>query len=69
MSEVKGLFKELDESHKLKVRLRDDKEIRVEGKGTVALSTKGGQIKLLHDVQYVPGLAHNLLSMGQLLLK
>lgn len=30
------------------------------------LTTSDGRIKLLHDVQYVPGLAHNLLSVGQL---
>ncbi|KAI4313205.1 hypothetical protein L6164_026202 [Bauhinia variegata] len=36
MSGVKTLFKELDETQKMKVKLGDDKEIQVEGKGTVA---------------------------------
>ncbi|XP_039127068.1 uncharacterized protein LOC120263267 [Dioscorea cayenensis subsp. rotundata] len=63
----RSYFTELDESQKLKVRLGDDKEIEVEGRGTVAISFEGGSVKLLHDVQFVPGLAHNLLSVGQLL--
>lgn len=41
--------------------------MKVEGKGTIAIKTSQGNIKLLNDVQYVPGLAHNLLSVGQLL--
>lgn len=68
MSGVRTLFKDLDESKRIKVRLGDDKEIQVEGKGNVVFKTKEGSARLLHNVQYVPGLAHNLLSVGQLLL-
>ncbi|KAL6324297.1 hypothetical protein AAG906_007415 [Vitis piasezkii] len=38
MTGIKSLFKELDESHKLKVKLGDDKQVQVEGKGTVAVN-------------------------------
>ena len=49
------------------MRLDDDKEMEVVGKGIVTVTTKDGKIKLLHDVQYVPKLAHNLLSVKQLM--
>lgn len=67
MSGTRSLFKELDESKKSEVRLGNDKAMKDEGKGTVALKTSQGNIKLLHDVQYVPCLAHNLLSAGRLM--
>ncbi|XP_016721281.1 uncharacterized mitochondrial protein AtMg00820-like [Gossypium hirsutum] len=38
MTRIKSLFKELDESYKVNVRLGDDNQIQVEGKGTVAIS-------------------------------
>ena len=60
MSDVKELFRDLDESQKLKVRLGDDKEIQVARKGTVALNTQDGNVKLLPNMQFVPNLAHNL---------
>ena len=60
MSGMKAIFKELDETQKMKVKLGDNKEIQVEGKGTVAIKTSHGKVKLLHDVQFVPSLAHNL---------
>lgn len=67
MSSAKSMFRELDESAKSKVRLGDGKQLEVEGKGTIAITTEQGNTKLLYDVQYVPKLAHNLLSIGQLL--
>ncbi|XP_010267663.1 PREDICTED: uncharacterized protein LOC104604813 [Nelumbo nucifera] len=67
MSRTKSLFKELDESQKSEVRLGDNKQMQVEGKCTIAIKTSQGNVKLLHDVQYVPNLAHNLLSVGQLM--
>ena len=68
MTGKKELFRDLDETKKLKVKLGDDKEIQVEGEGTVAISNSPDKVKLLHNVQYVPSLAHNLISVGQLLL-
>lgn len=64
MTTLKSLFMELDESQKLAVRLRDDKEIAVEGRGTVTISIGEGHMKLLHNMMYVPSLAHNLFSLG-----
>lgn len=36
--------------------------------GTIVVMTEFGK-KFLHDVMYVPGLAHNLISIGQLMKK
>lgn len=67
MSGVKELFKTLDEAETQKVRLGDDKELQVAGCETVALKTADGQTKLIHNVRYIPSLAHYLLSIGQLM--
>lgn len=39
------------------------------GKGTIVVRTKQGMEKYIHDVLYVPIIAHNLLSLGQLIEK
>jgi hypothetical protein len=44
-------------------------QVEVKGKGTIAVKTKQGQVKHINDVLYVPGLAHNLLSVGKLIEK
>ncbi|KAL3533483.1 hypothetical protein ACH5RR_007004 [Cinchona calisaya] len=67
MTGMKEIFKELDETQKVKVKLGDNKDIQVEGKGTIEIKTSHGKVKFSHDVQYVPSLAHNLLSVGQLM--
>ncbi|KAH7651913.1 RNA-directed DNA polymerase protein [Dioscorea alata] len=67
MTSMRSLFNDLDETYKEKVYLGDNKELAVEGKGTVSFHTNGGKVKLLHGVQFVPTLAHNLLSVGQLI--
>lgn len=67
MSGSKDLFNDLDESKKGVVRLGDDKKMQVDGKGTIGIKTVQGDVKLLTDVQFVPNLAHNLLSIGQLM--
>nr|XP_048325632.1 uncharacterized protein LOC125421287 [Ziziphus jujuba var. spinosa] len=51
------------------VKLGDGKPHEVNGKGVIAVNSKGGNSKLIHDVLYVPGLTSNLLSVGQLLRK
>ena len=65
MSISNSLFRDLDESYKSEVRLGDYKELYVEGKCIVEIKTFQGNVKILFDVQYVPTLAHNLLSVGQ----
>lgn len=67
MSGTKLLFRELDVSQKGEIRLGDNKYMQVEGKGTVAIKTSQGYVKIHYDVQYVPNLSHNLLSVGQLM--
>uniref|UniRef100_A0A2N9EI16 Integrase catalytic domain-containing protein n=1 Tax=Fagus sylvatica TaxID=28930 RepID=A0A2N9EI16_FAGSY len=62
-------FVELDRSYSSVVKLRDGKLKKVEGKGTIAVNTNGGNRKFIHDVLYVPSLSQNLLSVGQLLRK
>ena len=47
------------------MRLGDNKEVQVEGRGTVALNTHERKVKLLYDEQFVPKLAHNLFNKGQ----
>ncbi|KAJ0047654.1 hypothetical protein Pint_15564 [Pistacia integerrima] len=64
---MKSMFKEFDGTHKMQVKLGNGKEIQVEGKGTVAIETSHGKVKLLHYVQFVPNLGYNLLSVGQLM--
>ncbi|RVW83084.1 Retrovirus-related Pol polyprotein from transposon TNT 1-94 [Vitis vinifera] len=68
MTGIKSLFKELDESHKLKVKLGDDKQVQVEGKGTMAVNNGHGNVKLLYNVYFIPSLTQNLLSVGQLMV-
>lgn len=48
--DIRSLFKELDETKKVKVQLRNGKEIQVEGKGIVILKTSNGKVKVLHNV-------------------
>jgi GAG-pre-integrase domain len=66
MSGFKHLFEDLDESYKKAVKLGDDKEIRVEGKGRVVVQASHNTW-VLHDVYYIPQLSQNLLSIGQML--
>ena len=62
-------FVELDWSYTSVVKLGDGKLKKVEGKGTIAVHTKEGNQKFIHDVLYVPSLSQNLLSVGQFLRK
>ncbi|XP_049358800.1 uncharacterized protein LOC125823464 [Solanum verrucosum] len=59
--------KELDESEKSEVCIGNDKAMTVYDKGTIALKPSHGNVKCLHDVQYVPCLDYNLLSVGKLM--
>ncbi|KAJ0080658.1 hypothetical protein Patl1_12136 [Pistacia atlantica] len=67
MTGTRSLFKELDESQNSEVRLGDNKQIQVTGKGTISI-TSHGKVKLLASVLFVPSLTHNLLSIGQLMI-
>eukprot|EP00268_Persea_americana_P046834 TRINITY_DN4845_c0_g1_i1.p1 TRINITY_DN4845_c0_g1~~TRINITY_DN4845_c0_g1_i1.p1 ORF type:complete len:315 (+),score=41.54 TRINITY_DN4845_c0_g1_i1:771-1715(+) len=67
MTGLRNIFLSLDESVKMHVRLGDDKQVQVEGKGTIGVGTKSGKVKHIINVLYIPGLAHNLISIGQLI--
>ncbi|GJT69872.1 hypothetical protein Tco_1029158 [Tanacetum coccineum] len=54
------------ESRKSQVHLGDDKQIKVEGRGTTIVTSRNEK-KLIRDVNFAPCLAHNLLSVGQLM--
>ena len=57
MIRVSSWFKKLDASYKLKVRLEDEKQIQVEGKGIVAINDNYGNIKFLYNVYFIPTLS------------
>lgn len=67
MTGFKTLFSDLDELDKQKVRLGNGNTLHVEGKGTVQFELSPGKFKFLHNIQYVPALDFNLISVGQLL--
>ena len=69
MTGNKENFVELENHFSAQVKLGDGKTKQIEGKGVVVVQTMGGQKKYIHDVYYVPGLAQNLLSVGQLVKK
>ncbi|KAK8933421.1 hypothetical protein KSP39_PZI015880 [Platanthera zijinensis] len=69
MAYKKETFATLDETHKAEVYLGDGKASKLEGKGSINIITSSGQVKQITDVQFVPKLAQNLLSVGQLLQK
>ncbi|XP_047257469.1 uncharacterized protein LOC124889562 [Capsicum annuum] len=68
MTGAKSLFKELDEKQKKMVQLCNTKEMQVEGKGTMGVDTSHDKVKILNNVQFVPDLGYNLLSVGQLMI-
>jgi len=61
------MFSNLDESVKSKVTLGTDSKVSVMGKGRVNILTKKREKKYISDVYLVPGLKHNLMSIGQLM--
>lgn len=68
MTGCKSIIVQMDESFKREVRTGDDKRLDVHGIGDIAVETKIGK-KKIQSVYFVPGLKHNLLSVGQLLQK
>ena len=68
MTGNKNIFAFLDDSFQSAVKIGDDKRLQVKGKGDILVQTKKG-VRRITDVFYVPGLKHNLLSVGQLLQK
>ena len=69
MSGSKEIFSVIDESVKSEVKLGNDHQILVMEKGSISIRTKKGEENEIPDVYYVPGLQHNLISIGQLVQK
>ncbi|XP_016558286.1 protein lin-28 homolog A-like [Capsicum annuum] len=68
MSYNELMFHTLDKSLKAKVRMGNGATLEAHGKVSVFFQTNQGT-KLIHDVLYVPSLACNLLSVGQMMSK
>ena len=69
MTGDKNYFVTIDQNVKTLIKLGDGQKEDVAGKGTIAVKTKNGSSKLIHEVFYVPRLAQNLLSVCQLIKK
>ena len=59
------LFSYLDENFREKVKLGDNSNMDVKGKGTVRILVNG-YVQIITSVFYVPRLKNSLLSIGQL---
>ena len=53
----------------MQVCLGNNKQVQAEGKDMIKIKTKSRKEKFIHDVLYISGLAHNLISIGQLVQK
>ena len=62
------MFKDLDESFILKVKIGNGELLEVKGKGVVVVKTPTGT-KLISDVLFIPKLSQNLLSVEQMMEK
>ena len=62
-----NFFNKIDETVKLEVRLGDDKKVKIEEKRKTIVKTKSGIERYIDDVYYIPGLVHNLLSVGHII--
>jgi len=69
MTGNKDLVANLDVTVQTEVKLGTDKTVAVDGKGVVNIVTNQGEPKTISEVYYVPGLKHNLISVGQLMQK
>ncbi|KAH7685510.1 RNA-directed DNA polymerase protein [Dioscorea alata] len=67
MTGRKEFFHWLNESVKQRVRMGDDSALEVQGKGCIAIQMPNRGRRMIYGVKYVPNLAYNLLSVGQLI--
>jgi hypothetical protein len=68
MTGNKELFENLDTSVTSQIKLGNDNIVEVMGKGVINVITKTRK-KTTPDVYFVPGLKHNIISVGQLTQK
>ena len=64
----KDMFVEL-ETYSSEVTLGDGIDHNIIGKGTIAIQSENGGTTYIQDVYYVPSLAQNLLSVGEMMLR
>ncbi|KAK8935338.1 hypothetical protein KSP39_PZI014000 [Platanthera zijinensis] len=64
-----SFFTTIDKNWKSVVTLGGGRKEKIEGRGTITVLTPQGETKMIANVQYVPTLTQNLLSVGQLLKK
>jgi len=64
-----NLFKELTKVDAGHVSFRDASKVAVKGRGTIWYLQKNNRVGEIRDVNYVPDLKSNILSMGQLMEK
>ncbi|XP_057418661.1 uncharacterized protein LOC130712864 [Lotus japonicus] len=62
-------FEVLDKNLSSMVELGDGKEVKIQGKGAIAIHTSEGSKKVIDDVHYSPNISQNLLSVGQIMRK
>lgn len=63
----KNLCQHIKSTSSHSIRVGDGKALKVEGIVNVTLCSRKGKITTLNDVQVVPKLAHNLLSVGEIM--
>ncbi|KAK2409368.1 hypothetical protein QL285_044798 [Trifolium repens] len=68
MANDESIFRDIDDSIKVKVRLGNGTVVESKGKGTVMVETKKCT-RFIKDVLLVPNLKENLLSIGQMMEK
>ena len=68
MTGNRDIYESLDTLVKSKVKLGNDNIVEVSGKGTIVVMTNLGK-KSIPDMYFVPGLRHNLISVGKLTQK
>lgn len=61
MSGQKSKFNELDETITGKVKFGDGSTVEIKGKGSVSLSCKNGEERLLREVYFIPSLRSNII--------
>ena len=66
MTGYKYLFTSLDSFVTYQIKLGDNYQNKFVGKGVIYVLTKQDEKKYIHDVYYVPGLRHNLMSVGHM---
>ncbi|KAL4288390.1 hypothetical protein AHAS_Ahas19G0281400 [Arachis hypogaea] len=66
MTGDQSLFSDINKSVRSGIRLGDEMIVQADSKGTITVHTKIGT-KNIHDILLISKLAHNLLSIGQMM--